>query len=55
MTAVIHTNHRSNMTHARLSNYKKSLLSVFDKKKAWDYLTEDRSQRQRARKIQNSY
>ncbi len=55
MTAVIHTNHRNNITHARLSNYKKTLMSVFDKKKVWDYLTEERSQQKRAKKFLNSY
>ena len=55
MTGIIHTNHRSNVPHARLSNYKKTLLSVFDKKKAWNYLTQDRSQTHRARKLLHSY
>ena len=27
---------------ARVSNYKKALLSVFDKKKTWNYLSKDR-------------
>ena len=37
MTATLNTN---NTLH--ISNYKKALMSMFDKKKAWNYLNEQR-------------
>jgi hypothetical protein len=40
MAASIQSRHSTGKAH--VSNYKKALLSVFDKKKTWNYLTKDR-------------
>jgi len=37
MSATLNTN---NTLH--ISNYKKALMTIFDKKKAWNYLSEQR-------------
>lgn len=41
MTATLHTNHNLN-GYSHISNYKKTLMSMFDKKKTWKYLNEQR-------------
>ena len=41
MTATLNTNHTLN-GYSHISNYKKALLSMFDKKKTWNYLNEQR-------------
>ncbi len=45
MTASLSNNHISK-GNVHISNYKKTLLSVFDKKKAWNYLSKQREKYQ---------
>jgi len=40
MAATVQSRHHTGKAH--VSNYKKALLSVFDKKKTWNYLSKDR-------------
>ena len=41
MTATLNTNHTLN-GYSHISNYKKALMAMFDKKKTWNYLNEQR-------------
>ena len=41
MTATLNSNHTLN-GYSHISNYKKALMTIFDKKKAWNYLNEQR-------------
>ena len=41
MTATLNTNHTLN-GYSHISNYKKALMAMFDKKKTWKYLNEQR-------------
>ena len=41
MTAPLNTNHTLN-GYSHISNYKKALMAIFDNKKAWNYLNEQR-------------
>ena len=40
MAATLRSRHHTGKAH--VSNYKKTLLSLFGKKKTWNYLSEDR-------------
>jgi hypothetical protein len=51
MVAAFNSNHGS-AGNVHISNYKKALLSMFDKKKAWHYLNEQREKRQKNREME---
>ncbi|WP_295421319.1 hypothetical protein [Sulfurovum sp.] len=51
MTATLNSNHNFK-GNVHISNYKKALLSMFDNKKIWNYLNEQRVQRQKSREME---
>ena len=51
MDAAFNSNH-SFTGNVHISNYKKALLSMFDKKKAWHYLHDEREKYQRNKEME---
>jgi len=49
MTAI-HNSNQDSQENTHIANYKKSLLAIFDKKKIWKYLNEERAKKQRNKK-----
>jgi len=46
-------NNHSSTGNVHISNYKKALLAMFDKKKVWHYLNNERAKFQRNKKMEN--
>ena len=47
------TVNHSSTGNVHISNYKKALLAMFDKKKVWHYLNNERAKYQRNKKMEN--
>ena len=47
------TVNHSSTGNVHISNYKKALLAMFDKKKVWHYLNNERAKYQRNKKVEN--
>ncbi len=47
------TVNHSSTGNVHISNYKKALLAMFDKKKVWHYLNNERAKYQKNKKMEN--
>ena len=45
-------NNHSSTGNVHISNYKKALLAMFDKKKVWHYLNDERAKYQKNKKME---